>query len=106
MLDDWLLLDAGTGVARLTLEEMAPLQHVLLTHSHMDHIAALFGGMALAAAVVAMLLKRWQAIVHHDSEDFLSSLAPALVISLGFALWFLSAFFLYAAGSDQANHLI
>ena len=41
LLDDWLLLDAGTGAARLTLEEMRPLQHVLLTHSHMDHIAAL-----------------------------------------------------------------
>lgn len=41
LLDDWLLLDAGTGTARLTLQEMRPLQHVLLTHSHMDHIAAL-----------------------------------------------------------------
>lgn len=41
LIDDWLLLDAGTGVARLSLEEMQPLQHVLLTHSHMDHIAAL-----------------------------------------------------------------
>ncbi len=41
LLDDWLLLDAGTGAARLTLEEMRTLQHVLLTHSHMDHIAAL-----------------------------------------------------------------
>ena len=41
LLDDWLLLDAGTGTARLTLHEMRPLQHVLLTHSHMDHIAAL-----------------------------------------------------------------
>ena len=41
LLDDWLLLDAGTGAARLTLEEMRPLQHVLLTHTHMDHIAAL-----------------------------------------------------------------
>ncbi len=41
LVDDWLLLDAGTGAARLTLDEMRPLQHVLLTHSHMDHIAAL-----------------------------------------------------------------
>jgi ribonuclease BN (tRNA processing enzyme) len=35
------LLDAGTGVGDLTLDEMAQINHVLLTHSHLDHIAAL-----------------------------------------------------------------
>jgi ribonuclease BN (tRNA processing enzyme) len=41
LLDDDLLVDAGTGVGDLTLAEMAKIDHVLLTHSHMDHIAAL-----------------------------------------------------------------
>jgi len=36
-----LLVDAGTGVGDLTLDEMAAIDHVLLTHSHLDHIAAL-----------------------------------------------------------------
>lgn len=36
-----ILIDAGTGVGDLTLEEMGRIDHVLLTHSHLDHIAAL-----------------------------------------------------------------
>lgn len=35
------LVDAGTGVGDLTLEEMACIDHVLITHAHLDHIAAL-----------------------------------------------------------------
>lgn len=34
-------MDAGTGVGDLTLEEMCQIDHVFLTHSHLDHIAAL-----------------------------------------------------------------
>jgi len=41
LLDHDLLVDAGTGVGDLTLDEMAAIDHVLLTHSHLDHIAAL-----------------------------------------------------------------
>ncbi len=41
LLDDDVLVDAGTGVGDLTLDEMAAIDHVLLTHSHLDHIAAL-----------------------------------------------------------------
>ena len=41
LLDDDVLIDAGTGVGDLSLEEMARVQHVLLTHSHLDHIASL-----------------------------------------------------------------
>ena len=31
----------GTGVGDLTLDEMRGIDHVLLTHSHLDHVAAL-----------------------------------------------------------------
>ena len=41
LLDENLLVDAGTGVGDLTLEEMQAIDHVLLTHSHLDHVAAL-----------------------------------------------------------------
>ncbi|MGV3725715.1 3',5'-cyclic-nucleotide phosphodiesterase [Hydrogenophaga sp.] len=41
LLDDNVLIDAGTGVGDLTLDEMARVDHVLLTHSHLDHVAAL-----------------------------------------------------------------
>lgn len=41
LIDDNILLDAGTGVGDLTLPELARIRHVLLTHSHLDHIASL-----------------------------------------------------------------
>ena len=41
LLDHDLMVDAGTGVGDLTLEEMSCIDHVLLTHSHLDHVAAL-----------------------------------------------------------------
>lgn len=41
LIDHDLLVDAGTGVGDLTLDEMRCIDHVLLTHAHLDHIAAL-----------------------------------------------------------------
>jgi ribonuclease BN (tRNA processing enzyme) len=41
LIDGDVLIDAGTGVGDLTLEEMRSIDDVLLTHSHLDHIAAL-----------------------------------------------------------------
>lgn len=41
LLDSDILLDAGTGVQDLTIEQLAAIDHVFLTHSHLDHIAAL-----------------------------------------------------------------
>lgn len=41
LIDDDILVDAGTGVGDLTLHEMRGVRHVLLTHSHLDHVAAL-----------------------------------------------------------------
>jgi ribonuclease BN (tRNA processing enzyme) len=41
LLDDDVLVDAGTGVGDLTLDEMGLIDHVFLTHSHLDHVAAL-----------------------------------------------------------------
>lgn len=41
LVDDDLLVDAGTGVGDLTLAEMRRIGDVLITHSHLDHVAAL-----------------------------------------------------------------
>jgi ribonuclease BN (tRNA processing enzyme) len=41
LIDGDLLVDAGTGVGDLSLDEMGRIEHVLLTHSHLDHVAAL-----------------------------------------------------------------
>jgi len=41
LVDDDILIDAGTGVGDLSIEQMAKIDHVFLTHSHLDHIACL-----------------------------------------------------------------
>ena len=41
LIDGDILIDAGTGVGDLTLDEMRGIDHVFLTHSHLDHVAAL-----------------------------------------------------------------
>jgi ribonuclease BN (tRNA processing enzyme) len=41
LIDADLLVDAGTGVGDLSLEEMRHINDVVLTHSHLDHVAAL-----------------------------------------------------------------
>ena len=41
LLNDTVLLDAGTGGSRLYLHEQRRIQAVLLTHLHFDHIRAL-----------------------------------------------------------------
>lgn len=41
LIDNGILIDAGTGAGDLTLEEMRAIDHVFLTHSHLDHVAAL-----------------------------------------------------------------
>lgn len=41
LVDANLLVDAGTGVGDLTLGEMQAIEHVLITHSHLDHVASL-----------------------------------------------------------------
>ena len=41
LIDEDVLIDAGTGVGDLTLDEMRSIDHVFLSHSHLDHVAAL-----------------------------------------------------------------
>ncbi|HEY1092594.1 MAG TPA: 3',5'-cyclic-nucleotide phosphodiesterase, partial [Burkholderiaceae bacterium] len=38
LLDDDVLIDAGTGVGDLSLEELARIDHIFLSHSHLDHV--------------------------------------------------------------------
>jgi len=41
LVDHDILIDCGTGVADLSMAELAQIDHVFLTHSHIDHIACL-----------------------------------------------------------------
>lgn len=41
LIDGRILIDAGTGVGDLELEELAAIDEVLISHAHLDHVAAL-----------------------------------------------------------------
>ncbi|MBC7940295.1 MAG: MBL fold metallo-hydrolase, partial [Chitinophagaceae bacterium] len=41
LLDERILIDAGTGVGDLTLDEMSAVDHIFVTHSHLDHVLAI-----------------------------------------------------------------
>ena len=41
LVDNDVLIDAGTGVGDLALDDLDSVRHVFLTHAHLDHIAGL-----------------------------------------------------------------
>jgi len=41
LIDDDILIDAGSGVGDLTLDELEKIKHIFLTHTHMDHFTFL-----------------------------------------------------------------
>jgi len=41
LVDEDILIDGGTGLSELTLDEMARIRHIFVTHSHLDHIAGI-----------------------------------------------------------------
>lgn len=41
LLDHDVLIDAGTGVGDLTLDELSAIEHILISHSHLDHVLAI-----------------------------------------------------------------
>lgn len=41
LVDDDILIDAGSGVTQLSLAQLTAIDHVFITHSHLDHILAL-----------------------------------------------------------------
>jgi cAMP phosphodiesterase len=41
LVDDDVLIDAGTGVGDLSLEALLKIDHIFVTHSHLDHIASI-----------------------------------------------------------------
>jgi ribonuclease BN (tRNA processing enzyme) len=41
LIDDDVLIDAGTGVSDLSFDALLKIDHIFVTHSHMDHIASI-----------------------------------------------------------------
>jgi ribonuclease BN (tRNA processing enzyme) len=41
LVDGDILIDCGTGVGDLTLAELSQIDHIFITHSHLDHVASI-----------------------------------------------------------------
>ncbi len=41
LVDEDVLIDAGTGVGDLSLEALAKIDHIFVSHSHLDHVASI-----------------------------------------------------------------
>ncbi|RJF99219.1 3',5'-cyclic-nucleotide phosphodiesterase [Noviherbaspirillum saxi] len=78
LVDDTILLDAGTGLTRLGVEQLARIDHVFITHCHLDHVAG------LALLVDAVQGKRSAPITVHATEKIISSLKQHL---FNWVLW-------------------
>src|SRR5690606_32229835 len=66
--DDDVLLDAGTGLASLELAQLIAIDHVFLTHSHLDHVAG------LAFLLDSVLGERIDPVTVHASEKVIATL--------------------------------
>ncbi len=63
LVDHDVIIDAGTGLTTLSLEELQAIDHVFLTHSHLDHVAA------LPFLVDSVGYLRGRPVVVHSSES-------------------------------------
>jgi len=41
LVDEDILVDAGTGVGDLSLEQLAKIDHIFVSHSHLDHVTSI-----------------------------------------------------------------
>jgi cAMP phosphodiesterase len=71
-LDHDILLDAGTGLASLGIEQLVMIDHIFLTHSHLDHVA----GLALLLDTIAG--KKISPITVHATEAVIVALKSHL----------------------------
>ena len=100
LLDDDVLIDAGTGVGDLTLDEMVRIDHILVTHSHLDHVLSI--GLladsvtrrrhaqarppiqvhALAATIAALRLHIFNGVIWPDFTRLPDALSPVLAFKV------------------------
>jgi cAMP phosphodiesterase len=72
LVDHDVLIDAGTGVGDLAIEELVRIDHVFVTHSHLDHVTSI---PFLADTVGAM---RSQPLVVHALPETIADLRQHL----------------------------
>src|SRR5438876_7529737 len=67
LLDGSVLIDAGTGVGDLSLDELARIDHILISHSHLDHVLAI-GLLADSVRRLRSAQQRGPVVVHAVRE--------------------------------------
>ena len=71
LVDGDVLLDAGTGVGDLSLAELSLVDHIFITHSHLDHVASIafiadtVGGMRAQPILVHATRETIQILKNH-----------------------------------------
>lgn len=70
LLQDTILIDSGTGVGDLDLVQMRKIRNVFITHTHMDHIAAL----PLMIDTIFDVLAQGAPLIVHGSKDTVKAL--------------------------------
>jgi len=78
LVDHDILIDSGTGVGELSLEEMEGLRHIFITHSHLDHIAG------LPLLIDSIFTRIQQPIVIHGLEETIKALKEYI---FNWAIW-------------------
>lgn len=68
LVDEDILIDAGTGVGDLSMDELIKIDHILITHSHLDHIAF------IPLLIDTVMGFREEPITVHASKDTLATL--------------------------------
>jgi len=72
LLDEHILIDAGTGVGDLSLDELARIDHILISHSHLDHVLSI--GLLADSVMRARVAQRRPPIVVHALAQTLAAL--------------------------------
>ncbi|MFM9913983.1 MAG: MBL fold metallo-hydrolase [Methylophilaceae bacterium] len=71
LVDDDILIDAGTGASDLSIEGLAAIDHIFVTHSHLDHIQCIplmadtVIGMRDKPIVIHATIDTWNIIKNH-----------------------------------------
>lgn len=68
LVDNDVLIDAGTGVGDLSLAELAQIDHIFITHSHLDHVTSI---PFLVDTVGGMRAKPVAVYVTHSTREIL-----------------------------------
>lgn len=72
LLDEAVLIDAGTGVGDLSLSELARIDHICISHSHLDHVLSI--GLLADSVMRERLARRAEPITVHALPQTLASL--------------------------------